>query len=111
MAKVAMKFITWCAPILSLGFAGSVAGQTNCTPAPPGLVSWWPGDGSAADSAGQNNGTQVGNVTFTPGEVGQAFSLSGNGDYITIPDSPSLSLRTISQSNFGIKMAACQATV
>src|SRR5579883_490171 len=91
MAKVAMKFITWCAPILSLGFAGSVAGQTNCTPAPPGLVSWWPGDGSAADSAGQNNGTQVGNVTFTPGEVGQAFSLSGNGDYITIPDSPSLS--------------------
>src|SRR4029077_9870479 len=35
------------------------------------------------------NGTLQGNVTFAPGEVGQAFSFSGSG-YVSVNDSPSL---------------------
>ena len=48
-----------------------------CAPAPPGLVSWWPGDGNANDLAGINNGTLVNGTTFAPGKVGQAFSFDG----------------------------------
>ena len=28
-----------------------------CTPAPSGLVGWWPGEGNANDIVGTNNGT------------------------------------------------------
>ena len=48
-----------------------------CTPPPAGLVSWWAGEGNAKDSFGANNGTLVGGVSFTNGEVGQAFSFTG----------------------------------
>src|SRR5215468_10310391 len=63
---------------------------TNCVTAPSGLVSWWRGEGNALDSAGTNNGTLVGNVTFAPGMVGQGFLLNGTNSYIRIPHSASL---------------------
>src|SRR5947209_8386314 len=37
--------------------------------APSGLVSWWAGNGNAADSVGPNAGTLNNGVTFAPGEV------------------------------------------
>jgi hypothetical protein len=40
-------------------------------------VSWWPGDGDAIDIVGGNDGALVGNATFAPGFVGEAFSTSG----------------------------------
>jgi hypothetical protein len=61
----------------------------TCTPPPSGLVSWWPGEGNANDIWSTNNGTLVNNMSFAPGEVGQAFSFNGSG-YVSIPDSPSL---------------------
>ncbi len=61
----------------------------NCAPIPPGLVSWWPGEGSAADIYGPNNGTAEG-VTFGPGEVGNGFVFEGG--WVQVPDSPSLNL-------------------
>jgi hypothetical protein len=42
-----------------------------------GLISWWRGEGNALDSTGPNHGTLEGNVTFTPGKVGQAFNFHG----------------------------------
>ena len=69
--------------------------QPDCTPAPSGLVGWWPGEGNANDIAGTNNGTFVDDVGFAPGEVGQAFSFDGNG-YVSIPDSPLLDSLTTS---------------
>ena len=48
------------------------------SPLPPsGLVSWWPGDGNANDIVSGNNGTSIGNTSYTNGEVGQAFVFDG----------------------------------
>ena len=62
----------------------------TCAPTPPGMLSWWPGDGSANDIVGGNNGVLQNGATFATGEVGQAFSLDGVDDNVLIPDAPSL---------------------
>ncbi len=75
--------------VLSSSAVLTVIPAGSCTPAPSGLVSWWPGEGNANDIAGPNNGTLVNGAGFAAGEVGQAFSFDGTG-YVSIPDSPSL---------------------
>src|ERR1051326_3349904 len=62
-----------------------------CTQAPPGLVSWWPGEGSAFDIIGGNTGAVGVGVTFAPGMVGQAFSFNGASS-VAVANSPSLLL-------------------
>jgi len=57
--------------------------------APQGLISWWTGEGTANDLVGTNNGTLENGVTYTPGEVGQAFSFNGVNQYVSVPDNPS----------------------
>lgn len=53
------------------------------------LVSWWRAEGDATDSAGANNGTINGNVTFGPGRLsGTAFKFAGGS--VDVPDSASL---------------------
>ena len=61
------------------------AQETSCTPPPAGIVGWWPGEGNANDIIGTNNGTLIGNVTYTNGEVGQAFSFNTLGDQVSTP--------------------------
>ncbi len=67
---------------------GNAFGMTNsssavltvnalCTPPLSGLVSWWAAEGNALDSFGTNNGMLAGGVSFTNGEVGQAFQFDG----------------------------------
>lgn len=68
---------------------GQAAAQT-CVPSPPGLVSWWPGDGDVQDIEDDNYGTLQNGATFASGMVGQAFSLDGIDDYIRVPNHPSL---------------------
>ena len=65
---------------------------TTCTAAPAGLISWWAGEGSAADSFGTNHGTLQGGVSFTNGEVGRAFSFDGTNGTVVVPDSTSLEI-------------------
>jgi len=66
----------------------------TCTPPPSNMVSWWPGDGSANDIQGGNNGTLQGGATFTAGKVGQAFSFSSDGDGVVIPHTNNLNLQS-----------------
>jgi len=60
-----------------------------CTSPPPGLVSWWAGDGNTSDLLGANNPSTSNAVNFVPGEVGAGFAF-GSGGYIDIPPSATL---------------------
>src|SRR5206468_2924778 len=72
-------------------YAADTAGKcvppvpTNCVTAPSGMISWWRAEGDATDALTANNGTLMNGATFAPGEVGQAFSLDGIDDYVSIP--------------------------
>ncbi|MCL4207511.1 MAG: DUF1565 domain-containing protein, partial [Pirellulaceae bacterium] len=55
----------------------SIRDDDGGTPQIADLLSWWPGENSALDAWGDNDGTIDGWVTYAPGQVGQAFSFSG----------------------------------
>src|SRR5947209_7782850 len=61
-------------------------------PVPPGLVSWYRAEGDATDYVSGNNGVLQNGVTFTAGEVGQAFQFDGVDDEVRIPASTSLNV-------------------
>jgi hypothetical protein len=56
----------------------------------PGLLAFWPGNGSADDSTGQHNGVLVGGANFAPGPLGQAFNFDAPGGFVKIPKSSDL---------------------
>jgi N-acetylneuraminic acid mutarotase len=69
-------------------------GENNsggCIPPPAGLVSWWAGDKTAEDVQGTNPGVLLNGTSFRPGKVGSGFALDGVNDWVTIPNSNSLS--------------------
>ncbi len=65
---------------------GTAIGQDRCTDPPAGLTAWWPGEGSAVDVVGDWHGALVGDTAFAAGEVGDAFSFDGTGDYVEVAD-------------------------
>jgi hypothetical protein len=68
---------------------------TNCVPPPPGLVSWWQGEGNGADAVGGNNGALFPGTTFGSGEVGQAFSFDGENSAVVVPAATNLAVESI----------------
>ncbi|MEY2544857.1 MAG: hypothetical protein QOE81_2318, partial [Verrucomicrobiota bacterium] len=74
------------ADILSIYNAGCTGKCRSCARAPAGMIGWWPGNGSAEDVQGSNDGTVNGLVTFDPGKVGLAFGFNGNNaaNYVDI---------------------------
>jgi hypothetical protein len=74
---------------VTLKTAGTQTITATGTAIPAGIAAWWPGDRSARDIIGGNNGTLVGGVTFGPGVSGPAFSFNGS-NYVSVPTSPSL---------------------
>jgi subtilase family serine protease len=62
-----------------------ITASSVCTPPANGLVAWWPGEGSAGDLVGANDGTLSNGVAFAAGEVGQAFSFNGIDQYVSTP--------------------------
>lgn len=79
-------------PVTSSNALLTLISSTPCLQPPSGLVGWWPAEGDATDRVGTNNGTLVGNVTFTSGEDGQCFGLDGNTGAITLANNPYLQL-------------------
>ena len=49
-------------------------------------VAWWPGNGNAYDAVGTYNGSLRDNTTFGSGQLNQAFSFDGSGDYVICPN-------------------------
>jgi len=62
----------------------------SCVQRPAGLVSWWPGEGSAEDVVGPNDGIIGPTTSFSQGMVGSAFDTEQGGDVVIVPNSPSL---------------------
>src|SRR5262245_15703009 len=56
--------------------------EDRTTPAPvappPGLVTWWTGDNTAADLMTRNNASLFNGVTYSPGEVASGFTFNGS---------------------------------
>jgi len=62
-----------------------------CITPPPGLVSWWPGDGNYQELVSANNGNPPTGATFPTGMVAQAFGFDGtSGSGFSVPDAKSL---------------------
>jgi serine/threonine protein kinase len=61
-----------------------------CYGPPQGMIAWWPGEGSAADIVGQNQGTIENGVQFVRGYRGRAFSFDGTAAHVLIGDSTML---------------------
>jgi subtilisin-like proprotein convertase family protein len=57
-----------------------------------GMTTWWPFDGDARDIFGGLNGLLYGDVTFTNGEVAQAYHGDGIATKVLVPASPNLNL-------------------
>jgi hypothetical protein len=80
--------------ILSSNAVLTVNPTLFCDPAPSGLVAMWEAEGNANDNVGANNGFPTVGITYTNGEVGQAFVFNGSTSYISVPASPSLNIGT-----------------
>jgi alpha-tubulin suppressor-like RCC1 family protein len=72
----------------------TVRSGTSCQTAPSGLVAWWPGENSAIDIVGNNDGTEVGGLSYTNGMVGRAMYFDGLSGHVEIPASSSLNVGT-----------------
>ncbi|MBK9386970.1 MAG: VCBS repeat-containing protein [Planctomycetes bacterium] len=77
MQRLARLSITTSAlfALASLGFAQ----------APPSPYAWYRGEGNALDSSGTQHGTALGGLAYAAGRTGQAFSLDGDDDYVSLP--------------------------
>jgi RHS repeat-associated protein len=70
--------------------SAAAALTVSCLPLASGLLAWWQGEGNGDDSVSTNN-LYLGDVTFSPGEIGQAFTFcSGWYDYAQSPALPGL---------------------
>ncbi len=92
----------------SVGLAWSIGPRLtllpppSCTTTPPGLISWWPGDGNPGDAMGTNNITSFSPTLYVTGKVDRAFSFNGNGSRILVNNSTSLNFG--SNADFSIEM-------
>jgi hypothetical protein len=72
-----------------------VKGQSNCAILPTGALSWWRCESDARDEVGASHGTNVGNIVFGSGKVGQAFTLDGIADAVSVGNPTNLQLQTL----------------
>ncbi|MBE7499453.1 MAG: hypothetical protein HS113_03920 [Verrucomicrobiales bacterium] len=63
----------------------------HCVTTPPGLVAWWPADGSALDFTGNHSGGLWFGAGFADGVAGQAFQFDGASAYVAVADAAELS--------------------
>ncbi len=73
---------------------GNSIAVTNCIQPPSDMVSWWPGDGNADDIIGNNDGILVNGTTFDVGKVEDAFRFDGVDDFVDLPNSLDLGIKS-----------------
>src|SRR5439155_7198079 len=71
--------------VLSVLCSLHMAQAQQCTASPAGIAAWFTGEGTANDFLGSNNGTLQNGAAFAPGKVGQAFSLNGANQFVSLP--------------------------
>lgn len=74
--------------------------------APPlsGMVAWWKAEGNGLDSVGSNNGAPTAGITYTNGEVGQAFVFNGaTTSFVPVAATPTLNNIGANGSGFTIE--------
>lgn len=96
-------------PVFTTGPAEFFRLHLTCDPPPSGIVSWWTGDDTAADRVGTNNGTSIGGVTYTNGEVAECFNFDGVSGYVDIPNSVNLNPTGPFSVEFWMKGSAQQS--
>jgi hypothetical protein len=64
------------------GFLGAIRFMPFSLTSDWSLADWWKGESNALDSAGPNNGTITGTVTYAPGHPGDAFEFNGSSSYV-----------------------------
>ncbi|NCC51840.1 MAG: hypothetical protein EOM20_11565 [Spartobacteria bacterium] len=62
----------------------TVLSGAQCAPVPAGIAAWWRGEGNTDDSAANQHGTANAGVSYSTGEVGQAFSFNGTDGAVTL---------------------------
>jgi hypothetical protein len=87
-----------------------LGGSVACV-APAGAISWWTGDCTSEDVLGLSRGLIAGNATFEAGLINQAFAFGGEGDAITVLNSPSLQLQTFTIEAWVKRKSTNQATL
>ena len=75
---------------------GNVA--QDCVLAPDSLSHLWPGEESAVDVVGENDGILLPGVAFSTGMVGSGFQLDGSG-HVEVADAPELRLSSDTPSS------------
>lgn len=60
--------------------------NAQCVEPPPGLISWWPGQGNTLDIVGTNNGLFVNGANYGNGIVGEGFAFYGGASYVQLPE-------------------------
>ncbi|HET8537128.1 MAG TPA: LamG-like jellyroll fold domain-containing protein [Solirubrobacteraceae bacterium] len=76
-----MRRLAGCVVFAVLLFVGAAGGSP-----PPGITSWWPGEGDGTDVVSAHNGTLDGTVGFTTAVVGQGFVFDGVEDLVRVDD-------------------------
>lgn len=75
--------------IFNAGTAG-ICPSGQCVTTPDDQQAWYRGEGNSQDSQGAANGAAFGNVTYSPGKVGQAFDLADENAFVSVPDAATL---------------------
>lgn len=76
--------------LLAGGTAMTICTHDSSVCAPPGLVAWWPLDGSGRDVIGGHYGTTEGRYGFRRAQVGRGLILEGPRSGLQVPDAPEL---------------------
>src|SRR5689334_765431 len=88
------KLLTRIAPLLlCLSCLNRELHAQSFVPARDGLVGWWRGQSDRVAEQNGNNGTLLGDTTYAPGMVGQAFTFDGNRDGVLVGNPASLQLQ------------------
>ena len=98
--------------LLALCIWSGVGVAQTCVPPPPGLISWWPGDGNANDIEGGNDGVLTNGATFDSGLVDQAFRFNTSlNSGVRIASSASLNPTGVSHSTLGYSLLVFQTVL